>query len=91
VVDIEQDGVKLPAWLGRIESLAFARRSEEIGMDQTTPRITCEFVTQRHEPFLVPFDNGGKRIHNQERGHFAVLERSGRCIAKPEPTHYNVP
>src|SRR3954471_24564028 len=91
MVDIEQDRVKLPARLVRVESVDRLGAPEEIGLHKAGAPVAHEFGAQRDQTPLMPPDHRLQSIDDQERLDFAVLQSRDGRVSKSQPAHHDIP
>ena len=60
------------------------RHRKEIAMDEAAARIGGQFLAERNQPLLVPFDHLGQSVDHDQRTHIGMFQHGARGIAKPE-------
>ena len=89
VVDIQQDGVELTSRLLRVEAFAGLREGEEVAFDKAAAGIVGQLGSQGDQVALVPADDRGEGLDDQQGAYAAIGECRGGGITQAEAAdHY---
>ena len=91
VVDVQQDGIKLPPGLSCVEAgFWMGSQGKKVPFNKSGARIRRNPAPQRNQTGLVPTDDRLKKIDNEQRPHILVSQGSDCRVAKSETSDHDI-